>query len=310
MYQFNIAKAVEIAVPRGEIWAITPDERIIVVVTNEWHDQQTKVNVYDAVTQERYKVETEEAKRLIERRNFSEIVASFGDDDFYKIWMSWREYRKPMERQMQAEREAAQEVLLKRYEKIASYDLIERHRLQAQVSGHRYLGVRRPDETEQIRSRRRSHCWNCHRGLDNYRDYECRHCSWILCQCGACNCGRHYTHVCPRCGDEFRQIDCRGSYPFCSPTCRYATLQEYSVYLRSDSWGRRRAARLELDNYSCADCGSEATQVHHLTYERIGDESIDDLISLCIECHAIRHGEIDSRYCSKSFVRKLAGYRS
>jgi hypothetical protein len=310
MNKFNIATALTIANNRDEIWAIAPDDRIIVVVHTELHDRASRVNVYDAITRERFVVEMEKAIQLIERRIFREIVALVGDDCLHEIWMSWRDYRKPIERQREAEKEAAEEILLKRYEKIASYDVIERHRLQTQVSGQRYLGVRSPEENEQRRQHRRSHCWNCHRGLDNYRDYECKHCSWILCQCGACNCGRHHTHECTKCGNAFRQIDCRGSYPFCSPSCRYATLQEYSVYLRSDSWSQRRAARLELDNYSCADCNAEATEVHHLTYNRIGDEAIDDLISLCSECHAIRHGEIDSKYCSRSFVGKLAGYRS
>jgi 5-methylcytosine-specific restriction endonuclease McrA len=86
-------------------------------------------------------------------------------------------------------------------------------------------------------------------------------------------------------------LDCRGSYPFCSPQCRYVALADYSEYLRSAEWQQRRILRLEKDNYKCGDCGVTATDVHHLTYERIGKEILSDLISLCARCHAIRHGD-------------------
>ncbi len=37
------------------------------------------------------------------------------------------------------------------------------------------------------------------------------------------------------------------------------------------------------------DCTNEATQVHHLTYERIGAEMLADLQALCGECHRATH---------------------
>ena len=36
-------------------------------------------------------------------------------------------------------------------------------------------------------------------------------------------------------------------------------------------------------------CTNEAKQVHHLTYERIGKEQLEDLQALCPECHSKCH---------------------
>lgn len=39
----------------------------------------------------------------------------------------------------------------------------------------------------------------------------------------------------------------------------------------------------------CERCGGRAEHVHHLTYERLGDEDLCDLQALCIECHRLEH---------------------
>lgn len=36
-----------------------------------------------------------------------------------------------------------------------------------------------------------THCWSCKGPLDNSVDIECNNCGWIICTCGACNCGRN-----------------------------------------------------------------------------------------------------------------------
>ena len=33
-------------------------------------------------------------------------------------------------------------------------------------------------------------CWRCGERLDNSVDIECAACGWIICNCGACGCGR------------------------------------------------------------------------------------------------------------------------
>lgn len=65
------------------------------------------------------------------------------------------------------------------------------------------------------------------------------------------------------------------------------------VYLETKKWQRARSERLKIDDFKCARCRSTKNlQVHHLTYERIGEERVDkDLITLCRKCHAEIHGK-------------------
>ena len=94
----------------------------------------------------------------------------------------------------------------------------------------------------------------------------------------------------------------------------------YREYLKSDEWKRKRAAvmqramqsfmpaspviRCTVDGYgrviksialehlpTCENdgCTNEAVHVHHLTYERIGKEWLEDLQALCRKCHEQKH---------------------
>src|SRR6516165_10850200 len=42
-------------------------------------------------------------------------------------------------------------------------------------------------------------------------------------------------------------------------------------------------------NHLCQNCGQRATQVHHLTYVGVFNESPSDLVALCDRCHADLH---------------------
>lgn len=71
--------------------------------------------------------------------------------------------------------------------------------------------------------------------------------------------------------------------------------KDYDAYLRSPHWRQVKA------RYRCSDqpqdciCGeTERLQVHHLTYERVGDERLKDLTLLCLPCHAMIH-ELERR---------------
>lgn len=62
---------------------------------------------------------------------------------------------------------------------------------------------------------------------------------------------------------------------------------EYEAYLHSAQWQKIRSERLRVDNFKCQKCGRPFDlQVHHLIYDRIGHEDINDLITLCKNCHA------------------------
>ena len=65
----------------------------------------------------------------------------------------------------------------------------------------------------------------------------------------------------------------------------------YDAYLQSDAWRARRARCLQLAGGVCQDCGRKrATDAHHLTYERLGDERPEDLLAVCEPCHNRLHG--------------------
>lgn len=69
--------------------------------------------------------------------------------------------------------------------------------------------------------------------------------------------------------------------------------QEYIDYLQSPEWDKKRKQRLHLDGYTCQGCGAKnkPLDVHHLTYDRFGNEWLDDLESLCRQCHDKRHDD-------------------
>lgn len=64
----------------------------------------------------------------------------------------------------------------------------------------------------------------------------------------------------------------------------------YDAYLLSPEWRERRAKVLARDDYRCGGCGAaRATQVHHLTYARVGREMLFDLVAVCDRCHDAIH---------------------
>lgn len=67
----------------------------------------------------------------------------------------------------------------------------------------------------------------------------------------------------------------------------------HSAYLNSTSWKIKRQSILTRDNFLCQFCKSElATQVHHLSYINLGNESDFELISVCSTCHQIIHNKL------------------
>jgi 5-methylcytosine-specific restriction protein A len=61
-------------------------------------------------------------------------------------------------------------------------------------------------------------------------------------------------------------------------------------YYDSPRWKQLRTERLILDNHRCRVCNEPAQVVHHRQYaEVMGDESVDDLTSMCHRCHHNHH---------------------
>lgn len=65
---------------------------------------------------------------------------------------------------------------------------------------------------------------------------------------------------------------------------------KYAAYMKSPEWKKNRYPALVRDGFKCAMCGTAKNLVvHHITYERLGHEDMDDLITLCKDCHAKVH---------------------
>ena len=69
---------------------------------------------------------------------------------------------------------------------------------------------------------------------------------------------------------------------------------DHQEYINSPKWKAKRQMVLERDNFRCRKCGTgKNLDVHHITYEHIGNEPIDDLVTLCRECHeSVHYGDI------------------
>ncbi|MEW5835307.1 MAG: hypothetical protein AB1832_09610 [Pseudomonadota bacterium] len=66
----------------------------------------------------------------------------------------------------------------------------------------------------------------------------------------------------------------------------------YETYLRSEAWANKRAAVFTRANDVCEGCRENAaTQVHHLSYEHVGNEFLFQLVAICEPCHERLHPE-------------------
>lgn len=65
-----------------------------------------------------------------------------------------------------------------------------------------------------------------------------------------------------------------------------AWLEKYTKYLQSPEWREKRKLVMLRAQGICEGCRkANATEVHHLTYERLGDEMLFDLVAICKMCH-------------------------
>jgi 5-methylcytosine-specific restriction endonuclease McrA len=66
----------------------------------------------------------------------------------------------------------------------------------------------------------------------------------------------------------------------------------YDQYLNSPRWRAIRRAVMERAQGLCEGCRRRpATEVHHLTYEHVGDELLWELKAVCDHCHRRCHPE-------------------
>jgi len=71
---------------------------------------------------------------------------------------------------------------------------------------------------------------------------------------------------------------------------------EYTLYLQSERWRKLRIATFLRAKGKCEICRrADAREVAHLTYDRIFNELLTDVIACCKPCHR----EMDSRWKSE-----------
>lgn len=64
----------------------------------------------------------------------------------------------------------------------------------------------------------------------------------------------------------------------------------YAQYIQSGAWREKSKATIAERGGVCELCGrADMLGVHHISYERMGEETEADLEVLCVCCHAISH---------------------
>lgn len=67
------------------------------------------------------------------------------------------------------------------------------------------------------------------------------------------------------------------------------TAEEYGLYLLSEEWKEKRQYFIEITGGMCSRCPDKASILHHLTYEHVCEEPLEDLEFLCRRCHNKAH---------------------
>lgn len=65
--------------------------------------------------------------------------------------------------------------------------------------------------------------------------------------------------------------------------------RRYALALMSSHWAQIRRDARELSGGRCEMCRGPGEEVHHLTYERLGHETLDDVMVVCFDCHEQIH---------------------
>jgi len=81
---------------------------------------------------------------------------------------------------------------------------------------------------------------------------------------------------------------------------------QYMSYLRSPEWAERRRAAIARAGGRCQRCPiTFGLEVHHLNYDRLGNELPDDLLVVCSDCHQGEDLRRAARTRFKAFGRRL-----
>lgn len=79
----------------------------------------------------------------------------------------------------------------------------------------------------------------------------------------------------------------------------------YAAYLQSEEWQRKKKLVIEFWGGRCCICnGKDNLQVHHRTYQHLGNEQLTDLILLCDRCHELHHKHT-GRACRTEHIKDV-----
>ena len=75
--------------------------------------------------------------------------------------------------------------------------------------------------------------------------------------------------------------------------------ERYAEYLQSEEWQEKRIDVMNRDGFSCVlSKKTQNLQIHHLTYARVGNEDLSDLVTLNRDVHRLIHAG-DKHYIAK-----------
>jgi hypothetical protein len=86
-------------------------------------------------------------------------------------------------------------------------------------------------------------------------------------------------------------VDITPLEPLYRPKIPSLLYEDYSNYLQSQQWHRKKENRKALDQNQCRLCfATTQLQVHHVTYEKLFNEPMSHLLTVCKSCHEVIHG--------------------
>lgn len=70
----------------------------------------------------------------------------------------------------------------------------------------------------------------------------------------------------------------------------FVSAKDKLEYMQSEKWKQLKLERLRIAQHKCESCGSTHNlHLHHITYERLTQELIEDVVILCNGCHTHIH---------------------
>lgn len=70
----------------------------------------------------------------------------------------------------------------------------------------------------------------------------------------------------------------------------FMSAEDKLKHMQGEYWANLKALKIEFTQHRCELCFSpHYLHLHHLTYQRLGCERIDDVVLLCYKCHQLQH---------------------